>query len=128
MQHQLGNAWFASELELKEIKAQIWKSQELIPSSDSSYAYLGLIERDDSGETKALFPDDKTDSPIIFPRNHDEPYNLSYLDTRFFRSAPRIDKVKDYIAWLDRMEKHKGNFWKDLGIFNLIQLSRQGPR
>jgi len=29
---------------------------------------------------------------------------------------------------LNKVEKKKGQFWKDLGIFDLIQLSRQGPK
>jgi len=26
------------------------------------------------------------------------------------------------------MEKQKGQFWKEMGIFDLIELSRQGPK
>jgi hypothetical protein len=126
MQHQPGNAWFAEEPDLKEEKAQTWKSQVLISSSKSQYAYLGPIDKTESNEVKAYFPHDKKNPPLIFTKNPDEPYDLNYLDTRVFRATPRINKVEDYIAWLDRMEKHKCNFWKDLGIFNLIQLSRQG--
>jgi len=29
---------------------------------------------------------------------------------------------------LDKVEKKKGQFWKDLGIFDLIKLSWQGPK
>lgn len=100
----------------------------MIPSYNSSHAYLGPIEKDNSEENATLFPYDKANSPFIYIRNLDEPYNLKFLDTRVFRLAPRVDKVEDYIAWLDRIEKHKGSFWKDLGICNLIQLSRQGHR
>jgi len=128
VQYQPGNAWFANEPDLNEEKTQIWMSQVLIPSSNSLYAYLGPLEKDENEDTKAFFPHDKTYLPLIFARNPDEPYDLHYLETRVFRAAPRIDKVEDYIAWLDRVENHKGSLWKDLGIFDLIQLWRQGPR
>ncbi|KEH38437.1 LRR receptor-like kinase family protein, putative [Medicago truncatula] len=62
MQHQSGNAWFASELELKEIKAQIWKSQELIPSSDSHVAAITSLKP--TGETFDL----STNARIRFNR------------------------------------------------------------
>jgi len=32
------------------------------------------------------------------------------------------------LGWLDKMEKQKGQFWKEMGIVDLIQLSRQGPK
>jgi len=92
----------------------------LVPSSTSLCAYLGPLEKDESEEIEAFFPHDKTDLPLIFARNLDKPYNLHYLETMVFRAAPRIDKVEDYIAWLDRIEIHKGSFWRGLCIFDLI--------
>jgi len=77
---------------------------------------------------KPFFPHDKTNLPLIFARNLDKPYGLHYLETRDFRATPRIDKVEYYITLLDRVENHKGCLWKDLGIFDLIKLLRQGPR
>jgi len=79
VQYQPGNALFASEPDLKEEDAQIWKSHVLIPSSTSSHAYLGLLEKDKSEKTKTFFPHDKTSLPLIFSRNLDKPYNLHYL-------------------------------------------------
>jgi len=29
---------------------------------------------------------------------------------------------------LNKVETKRGRFWKDIGIFDLIQLSREGPR
>jgi hypothetical protein len=128
VQYQPGNCWLADEPDLREESTQVWRSQVLVPSSTSLCAYLGPLEKDESEETKALFPHDITDLLLVFARNPNKPYNLHYLETRVFRSAPIIDKVEDYIAYLDRIKAHKGNIWKDLGIFYLIQLSRQGPR
>lgn len=105
---------------MREENTQVWKSQVLVPSFTSLCAYFGLLEKDESEDTKAFFPYDKTDLPLIFARYLDKPYNLHYLETRVFRAAQRIDKVEDYIAWLDRIEIHKGCFWKDLGSFILF--------
>ena len=30
--------------------------------------------------------------------------------------------------WLNKVKRKKGQFWKDIGIFDLVQLSRQGPK
>jgi hypothetical protein len=45
-----------------------------------------------------------------------------------FRTEPKIGENDPYIGWLDKLEKKKGQFWKDIGIFDLIQLSRLGPK
>jgi len=45
VQMQPGNAWFSEEPELKEESSPIWKSQVLIPHSNSTHAYLGPIEK-----------------------------------------------------------------------------------
>lgn len=90
------------------------------------HAYLRpLPEKVDSDELKEIFPFYKKRLPLLFIKG---PYNLSYVNTRVFRAAPRVDKVEAYIKWLDKIEKKKEGFWKDLGVFHLIQLSRQGPR
>jgi len=56
LQMQPVNAWFSEELDLKEEKAQIWKSQILIPHSNSLHAYLGPIEKTEGDEVKEIFP------------------------------------------------------------------------
>jgi len=75
-------------------------------------------------ELKEIFPCYEKHSPIVFTKG---PYDVSYKDTMFFRSAPKVDK-ENYTTWLNKVEKKKGDFWKNLGIFDLIQLSRHGPR
>lgn len=44
-----------------------------------------------------------------------------------FRSTPPTKKHEDYILWLNKIELKKSEFWKERGIFELIQLSRTGP-
>jgi len=117
---QPGNAWFAEEPYLKEEKALIWKSQVLTPHSDSSYAYLGPIEKTESEELNEIFPCYKKYLPRIFAQNPETLYHLNYLETRVFRAAPIVENVEAYISWLDKVEKQKGEFWKEIGIFDLI--------
>ena len=54
---------------------------------------------------------------MIFTKH---PYDLNYLDTRVFIEAPKTERNESYLAWLDKLEKKKGGFSKDLGIFDLI--------
>jgi len=89
----------------------------LIPHSDSSSAYLGPIEKTESEELKDIFPYYKKCLPLIFTRNPEIHYNLNYLETRVFRAAPRVDNVEAYISWLDKVEKKKGEFWKEKVFF-----------
>ena len=99
----------------------------MIPHFDSNHAYLGSIEKTESEEIQKIFPLYKKHSPLIFIQNLDTPYDLKFLDTKVFRAAPKFDNNEIYLAWLNTLEKKKGNFWKELGIFDFIQLSRQGP-
>lgn len=50
---------------------------------------------------------------------------LNSLRIRSFCSSPPTKDV-DYIKWLDRVKEKKKHFLMDLGIFNLIQVSRVG--
>jgi len=128
MQAHPGNLWFAAKLELKDEEAQIWKSQVLISPPASLHVYLRPFEKSETDETKAYFPHNEIEPPSVFTKNPDVPHNLYFMKTKVFSSAPRTDKVEQYLSWLDRVEKHKGAFWKSIGIFDLIQLSKQGPR
>jgi len=135
VQYQPRNGWFTDEPDLREENIQIWKSQVLVPSSTSSCVYFIVciinfqspLEKIESEETEKKIPHNKVELLLIFARNLDKPYNLHYLETRVFRTAPRIDKVEDYISWLDWIEARKGSFWKDLGIFDLINCRGRAP-
>jgi hypothetical protein len=47
-------------------------------------------------------------------------------ENRVLRSAPAPSK--DYVAWLDKVQNKQGLFWRHHGLFDLIQLSREGTR
>ena len=51
---------------------------------------------------------------------------MDYITESFrpFRSCPTLDK--SYLAWLTKAEKKKAQVWKELGIFDLIQMSKLG--
>jgi hypothetical protein len=73
-----------------------------------------------------IFPVYKPCKPRAFI---DSPYNFNFIKppNKVFRSAPYYGN-EDYIKWLDRVQVGYGDFWKDAGIFELIQLSRVGPK
>lgn len=61
------------------------------------------------------------------PRAFEEKsYELWFMSSpqRVFHFSP----FKAYIHWLDKVEKKKEQFWKDRGIYDLIQLSKVGPK
>lgn len=55
----------------------------------------------------------------------DESFKFNFFKNRIFRSSPPTEGV-EYIKWLDKVERRKSHYWKDLGIYDLIQLSRVG--
>lgn len=59
----------------------------------------------------------------------DEPIILTYMNNvfRVFRSCPLFRDPSDYLGWLEKIEKKKSQVWKEVGIFDLIQLSKVGP-
>lgn len=75
-------------------------------------------------ELKKLFPCYYRCKPQTF---QDKYYELGFMSSphRVFRSYYST-KHEVYIIWLDKVEKKKS--WKDQRIFDLIQLSRFGPK
>ena len=55
-----------------------------------------------------------------------EKIDLRFLNrgVRAFRCSPSL--TPDYSAWLEKMEKSQASIWKDLGIFDLVMLSKTG--
>lgn len=45
---------------------------------------------------------------------------------RVFRVTPSFKDPTDYINWLNKIEKAKAQTWKDMGIYDLIMLSKVG--
>lgn len=117
---------FMEEPDVKEAEDKIWKSQVIISCPNSSHAYLGPLpdDSDDQENLNAVFPCNEEHSSLIFSKG---PYDLSFLKSKF-RTEPKIENNEKYLDWLDKMEKVKGSFWREMGIFDLIQLSRQGPK
>jgi len=121
-----GSLQFIEEPEVKEAEEQIWKSQVIIRCPISPHAYLGHIpyDKENCEELNVLFPCFEKHTPLIFTKR---PYDLSFLKSSF-GTEPKRDKNEDYIEWLNKVEHRKGQFWKDICIFDLVQLSRQGPK
>ncbi|CAJ2663131.1 unnamed protein product [Trifolium pratense] len=109
---------------------EIWESQVMIPFAidNNVYAFGGPIPDDMNltREVDEIFPCLETCEPRIFDS---KPYNFEYMLTNYkpFRSHPYYGNSL-YLTWLDRIEQSFGKFWKDYGIFELIQFSRIGPK
>jgi len=122
----VGSPHFIEDPDISAVEEKIWKSQVIILCPNSSHAFLGPFpdNREDQEKLSTVFPSSKKHLPLVFNKG---PYDLSFLKSKF-RTEPKHDNNEEYISWLDKVEKKKGQFWKDLGIFDLIQLSRQGPK
>jgi hypothetical protein len=114
-----------------EAERKIWASQLMIPFSlkKDAHAFCGPYpshSETTSKEVNAIFPLHVTCGPRIFESN---PYNFGYLKNalKIFRAAP-YTAHKDYIPWLDRVEKDFKDSWQSYGIYPLIQFSRTGPK
>jgi len=118
--------YFAEDPEVLEVEAKIWKSQVIIPYPNSPHAFLGPLPntKEDQEKLSVVLPCFEEQTPLIFTQG---PYDLSFLKSKF-KTEPKHENNEDYHCWLNKVEKSKGQFWKDIGIFDLIQLSRQGPK
>jgi hypothetical protein len=114
----VGAPVFTEELDIKEAEEKIWKSQVIISCPKSPYALLGPlpIDKETPKGLSAIFPCFEEQLPLIFTKG---PYDLSFLKSKF-RTEPKIGENDPYIGWLDKLEKKKGQFWRDIGIFDLI--------
>ncbi|KAK2361529.1 Aminotransferase, plant mobile domain family protein [Trifolium repens] len=114
-----------------EAERKIWTAQLMIPFSvkKDDYAFCGPYPPHSeviSKEVNDLFPKYVTCGPRIF---ESEPYNFGYLENsiKLFRAAP-YTAHRDYIPWLDRVEKAYKETWETYGIYPMIQFSRTGPK
>ncbi|WJX34088.1 hypothetical protein P8452_22236 [Trifolium repens] len=114
-----------------EAERKIWNTQLMIPFSikKEDHAFCGPYPTRSevlAKEVNDLFPLHVTCGPRIFDSS---PYNFGYLNNalKIFRAAP-YTAHKDYIPWLDRVEKDFKDSWKSYGIYELIQFSRTGPK
>jgi len=122
----VGSLQFMEEPKVKEAEEKIWKSQVILPCPNSPHAFLGPLPDNKENKEKfsAIFPSSAKRPPLIFTKG---PYDLSFLKSKF-RTEPKHENNEEYISWLGKVERRKGQIWKDIGIFDLIQLSRQGPK
>ncbi|KAK2382187.1 hypothetical protein QL285_069735 [Trifolium repens] len=111
-------------------RRKLWENLVMFPYSiaDQIYAFGGPLPDANSKSAAILsvFPVYKPCSPRVFSES---PYNFNFIKppNKVFRSAPYYGN-EDYIKWLNRVQIGYGDFWKDYGIYELIQLSRVGPK
>ena len=92
-------------------------------SFDPPFAYLGPVI------PLSVFPEQFKD---CFPNKENETDILasaSSLHVHYFLKSARLFRtpplnINGYHAWLNRVEAKKSEFWKKIGIFHLIQLSK----
>ncbi|XP_057422973.1 uncharacterized protein LOC130716934 isoform X2 [Lotus japonicus] len=115
-------------------KRAIWKSQVLIPFSVNGTlrAILGPLKVVKHDRPNSLPEDHESFHPSVRGEElilaFQPSYRMPFLSDpkRAFRSAPPNPSANDkaYLKWLDRVEEDKRQHWKDVGILDLIQLSR----
>ncbi|XP_058771322.1 uncharacterized protein LOC131644752 [Vicia villosa] len=74
-----------------------------------------------------LFPSFNITMLVAFEKQR--PLDLKFMDpsVRVFHSTPSPGN-KDFLAWLNKVQAKKQQRWEELGIFDAIQLSRNGHR
>ncbi|KAI5389696.1 hypothetical protein KIW84_075116 [Lathyrus oleraceus] len=123
-----------------EEQRQIYASQVLIPVSVSNktYALFGpLADLDtDTNKLREFFPSYHKCKPIGQAKNPrtsssentpaENAINLRFMNNGFraFRATPTFKDPTDYSNWLNKIEKQKSQAWKDIGIYDLIMLSK----
>src|SRR3954469_13311210 len=137
----------------EEIRA-IYASQVIIPFelSGKSLAFMGPLPGENISSLNRLFPAYYKSRPLVSKTKIDEDgcspsgesanieetstvtplaltkIRLNYMTNfvKVFRSIPLAKDPDLYYAWLEKVEKLKESFWKSLGIYDLIQLSKTG--
>src|SRR4051812_11590340 len=149
---QLGNQEYIPKPNTAEERA-IYASQVIIPFelSGKTCAFMGPLSGENSSPDK-FFPayyktrplvskikiDDKgnpisedvnpTEETSTTPPVALEKIRLDYVTNfvRVFRSIPLAKDPELYYSWLNKVEKQRASFWQELGIYDLIQLSKTG--
>ncbi|KAK2446309.1 serine/threonine-protein phosphatase 7 long form protein [Trifolium repens] len=120
---------FVSEPDMTVVEDNIWGEELMIPHKlgGKTLAFAGPLPSSDnfSEDVSNIFPLNTTCEPKIFANSV---FDMSFFEPgyRAFRSAPVVSE--SYLKWLNKVEKQYATFWKESGIFDLIQLSREGPR
>ncbi|WJX28405.1 hypothetical protein P8452_17131 [Trifolium repens] len=120
---------FVSEPDITSVEDNIWGEELMIPHKleDKTLAFAGPLPSSDnfSEDIGNIFPLHVTCEPKIFANSV---FDMSFFEPgyRAFRSAHVVSE--NYLNWLNKVEKHYATFWEESGIFDLIQLSREGPK
>ncbi|KAK2430056.1 serine/threonine-protein phosphatase 7 long form protein [Trifolium repens] len=120
---------FVSEPDMTSVEDTLWGEELMIPHKlrGRTLAFAGPLPSSDNfnEDVSNIFPLNVTCEPKIFVNSV---FDMSFFETgyRAFRSTPVVSE--GYLKWLNKVEKHYATLWKENGIFDLIQLSREGPR
>src|SRR6187399_1610992 len=120
---------FVSEPDMTSVEDTIWGEELMIPHKlrGRTLAFAGPLPSSDNfnEDVSSIFPLNVTCEPKIFVNTV---FDMTFFETgyRAFRSAPVVSD--GYLPWLNKVEKEYATLWKERGIFDLIQLSREGPK
>ncbi|KAK2382058.1 serine/threonine-protein phosphatase 7 long form protein [Trifolium repens] len=120
---------FVSEPDMTSVEDTIWGEELMIPHKlrGRTLAFAGPLPSSDNfnEDVSSIFPLNVTCEPKIFVNTV---FDMTFFETgyRAFRSAPVVSD--SYLPWLNKVEKEYATLWKERGIFDLIQLSREGPK
>ncbi|KAK2414651.1 serine/threonine-protein phosphatase 7 long form protein [Trifolium repens] len=120
---------FVSEPDMTSVEDNIWGEELMIPHKlgGKTLAFAGPLPSSDNfnEDIGSIFPLYSTCEPKIFANSV---FDMSFFEPgyRAFRSAPVVSE--GYLKWLNKVENQYATFWKESGIFDLIQLSREGPK
>src|SRR4051812_33647322 len=148
-----GEQEYVSNPNTEEIRA-IYASQVIIPFelSGKTLAFMGPLPSENIPSLNKFFPAYYKTRPLVSKIKIDEDgrsplgksasveetstatplalakIRLNYMtnSVKVFRSFPLAKDPDLYYAWLEKVEKLKESFWKSLGIYDLIQLSKMG--
>ncbi|KAH1253529.1 hypothetical protein GmHk_04G010160 [Glycine max] len=102
---------------------KVWETQLLIPASiNKNICFVGPYHPQvDLESIKSWFPTHDGELPI----NHKDTIMSDFLKEKscIFKAFPPKDR-KTYFSWLKPLETKKAQHWKNIGIYNLIQLSK----
>lgn len=140
----MGNQQYIPEPKTEEHR-RIYESQVLIPItvSGKNHAFFGPLpnlnieprrlrnffptyhKRKPIGQAKRLRAE-KTATAEESQPLADETIDLRFMNNGFrvFRVTPSFKDPTDYLNWLNKIEKTKSQTWKDMGIYDLIMLSK----
>ncbi|QHO12431.1 uncharacterized protein DS421_15g506860 [Arachis hypogaea] len=113
---------FAPEPEAS--KSKLWESQVLLPLTIDSVdsAFVGpIVSLKEANEIKSIFFWSPQRKSVAFQ----DSIPIGYFDSnnRLFRN-PSKTNIGGYHAWLGRVETEKMTLWKEIGIYDLIELSK----